>query len=689
MKKVTVILCFITFIFTHVHAQIGQCKGKYFGNIIAYDTPSNYSDLWNQVTSENGSKWGTCDRGNGNYDFGNSDLSYNWAQNNNGLFKFHALMWGSQAPGYLSDADAATIVTAIRDWYQAVDDHYTPMGGLDMIDVLNEPVNTPINKEISNLKAALTMGYQSEPANQNDLDNPYGWAIWPFQLAREHFPDAILLINEFNIEHNWNNCRAEYITMINAIKEAPNLSDGQNNLIDGVGLQAHGIETLSLSAWEGCLDEMWNSTNLPIHISEIDVAADPNEELQRSQFANFISSAWEHEHVAGITLWGYIVGQTWRDETGIQYEDGTDRPAMTWIKNYFASQPDLACCPDPWPFANCENGVGPSLSITSPTETVFVAPATIPFDVSATDSDGEISNINFYLNNATETFHEEWTTPYAWDWEVTEAGTYNIRVVAYDNDGNTDEENITITVNVPQGPYNRTAAEIPGKIEFEHFDVGGNGYAYSDVDAGTNVDPAPDFRTDEDVDIETCTDTDGGYNIGYAMAGEWLEYTVNVTTSGTYDITIRAACNGDGRTFSLSTDETIIADAVAVPNTEGWQEWIDITIPDVELSAGEQVLRFTIGETDYINLNYMTYTLQEEPSQTFELISGWNLIGCPLEETTNVETALQSIWTYVDMVKDMDGFYLKSNQAELNSLNELSWGKGYLIYVSQDCTLTW
>ncbi|MFW5850985.1 MAG: endo-1,4-beta-xylanase, partial [Bacteroidota bacterium] len=647
MRNVTIFLCILAYVsFTDAHAQIGKCKGKYFGNIIAYNTPSNYSDLWNQVTSENGSKWGTCDRGNNTYDFSNSDLSYNWAKNNGGLFKFHALVWGSQAPGYLADADAATIVTAIRNWYQAVDDHYTPMGGLDMIDVLNEPVNTPIDKEISNLKAALTMGYQSEPANQGDLNNPYGWAIWPFQLARQHFPDAILLINEFNIEHNWNNCREEYINMTNAIKAAPNLSDGQHNLIDGVGLQAHGIETLSATAWEDCINEVWNSTNLPIHISELDVAADPDEELQRSQLANFISIAWEHEHVAGITLWGYIQGQTWRPgndvsgpngtDTGIQYSTDYsenplgDRPAMTWIKDYFASQPDLACCPDPWPFANCENGVSPTLSFTSPTETVFVAPATIPFDVSATDSDGEITNINFYLDNATETFHEEWVAPYAWDWEVTEAGTYTIRAVAYDNDGNTDEDNITITVNVPQGPYLGTAVQIPGTIEFENFDVGGNGFAYYDTDAGTQVDPTPDFRTNEDVDIETCYDEGEGYNIGYAIAGEWLEYTVDVQTTGMYDITFRIACEGDDRTVSLESENTMLAEDVAIPNTDGWQTWTDVTVENVELQAGEQVLRLTIGDVDYVNLNYMTFTLQEEPVQTFELISGWNLIGCPL-----------------------------------------------------------
>jgi xylan 1,4-beta-xylosidase len=330
------------------------------------------------------------------------------------------------------------------------------------------------------------------------------------------------------------------------------------------------------------------------------------------------------------------------------------------------------------------------IEITSPTETTFVAPATIPFDITVTNSSGgELTNINFYLNDATTTFHEEWTAPYAWDWEVTEAGTYQIRAVAYDNDGNTDEDIITITVNVPQGPYTGTATQIPGKIEFENFDVGGNGFAYYDVDAGTNVDPAPDFRTDEDVDIETCTDTDGGYNIGYTMAGEWLEYTVNVATSGTYDITFRVACEGDNRTISLDSDGTLLAENVAIPNTGGWQVWTDVTIENVELQAGEQILRLTIGDTDYVNLNYMSFSLQEEPPLTFELTSGWNLIGCPLEGSTNIETALQSVWDYVDMVKDMNGFYMKSNQAELNSLNELSWGKGYLIYVNQNCTLTW
>ena len=56
------------------------------------------------------------------------------------------------------------------------------------------------------------------------------------------------------------------------------------------------------------------------------------------------------------------------------------------------------------------------------------------------------------------------------------------------------------------------------------------------------------FRMDEDVDIENCTDAGAGYNIGFATAGEWLEYTVDVTKPGTYDLDLRVACNGADRT---------------------------------------------------------------------------------------------------------------------------------------------
>lgn len=347
-------------------AQLAKCKGKYLGNIIQYSVPSNYSTLWNQTTSENGSKWGSVESTRGTYNWSNSDLAYNWAKNNNGIFKYHNFVWGQQTPSWVNSASTAIITAAVENYIKACSTHYTPMGGLKMIDVVNEPVNTAV---AANYKAALTAGYQAEPANAGDKNNQYGWIIWAFQLARKYFPDAILLINEYNIEHNWNNCRTPYMAMVNAVKKAPNLTDGKKNLIDGVGLQCHSVDGISATSFKACIDEIWNTTGVPVHITEFDVEATPNEAAQQSIFSTLIPVAWEHPHVAGITLWGYIQGTTWRNgngqagpggtDTGLLYSNnyttkpGGDRPAMTWLRNYIGGQPSLSCCPAPGPFASC------------------------------------------------------------------------------------------------------------------------------------------------------------------------------------------------------------------------------------------------------------------------------------------------------------------------------------------------
>jgi GH35 family endo-1,4-beta-xylanase len=342
------------------NAQLARCKGKYFGNILQGSVPGNYNTFWNQTTSENGSKWGSVEGTKGMYNWTASDLAYNWAKNNGGLFKYHNLVWGAQTPGWVSTASTATLTASVQAYIKACADHYNPLGGLKMIDVLNEPVNTPMP---GNLKAALTAGYRAEPANAGDLNNQYGWVIWCFQLARKYFPNTTLLINEYNVEMNWNNCRAPYIAMVNAVKNAPNLTDGRKNLIDGVGLQAHGVDNLTAANFKACIDEIWNSTGVNIHITEFDQAANPNETKQRDVFASLIPVAWEHPRVAGITLWGYVQGTTWINgngqagasgtDSGIIYANGSDRPAMAWLKSYFSTRPTLACCPAPAPFASC------------------------------------------------------------------------------------------------------------------------------------------------------------------------------------------------------------------------------------------------------------------------------------------------------------------------------------------------
>ncbi len=439
-------------------SPLAKCKGKYFGNITASNVQSNYTANWNQMTMENESKWQSVEGTQGRYNFTGSDRGFDWAKNNGGIFKYHTLMWGAQTPGWVAQASSATLQASIPVYFKAVADHYDALGGLKLIDVLNEPINTAV---AANLKNALTAGYQAEPANAADRNNQYGWAIWCFQLARRYFPNATLLINEYNVEMNWNNCRAPYIAMSNAIKNAPNLTDGKKNLIDGIGLQAHGINNLTAANFKACIDEIYTKTGLPLHITEFDATADPNEAKQRDDYARLIPVAWEHPNVAGITLWGFIQGQTWiggngqtganGTDSGIMYANGQDRPAMTWLRNYLAGRPNLSCCPAPAPFASCSStNTPPTVALTAPLANAsFAIGSTITLSATASDLNGTVSKVEFF--NGTTLLNSSTGLLYTYAWTNVAEGTYTITAVATDNVGDiTTSSPVTIIVGNPK-----------------------------------------------------------------------------------------------------------------------------------------------------------------------------------------------------------------------------------------------
>jgi len=79
-------------------------------------------------------------------------------------------------------------------------------------------------------------------------------------------------------------------------------------------------------------------------------------------------------------------------------------------------------------------------------------------------------------------------------------------------------------------------------------------------------------------------------------------------------------------------------------------------------------------------------------SNTIEQVllgTGWNYIGCPLKGSKSLASALSSIWTNVETVKNLDSFYSSINPSAMNSLKNVEWGYGYLIKVNKACTLDW
>jgi Malectin domain/Carbohydrate binding module (family 6)/Transmembrane protein 131-like N-terminal len=148
-----------------------------------------------------------------------------------------------------------------------------------------------------------------------------------------------------------------------------------------------------------------------------------------------------------------------------------------------------------------------------------------------------------------------------------------------------------------ESPYGGTAATIPGIIQAENYDNGGEGIAYHDTDAA-NLGGA--YRNDG-VDIESTGA--GGYDVGWVKAGEWINYTVNVTTAGNYIFQPRVACLSTGGTFHINIDGTNVTGTMTIPSTGAWQTYTTISSGAVPLTAGTHILQLamdTNGSTGYV-----------------------------------------------------------------------------------------
>ncbi|MEA2697872.1 MAG: hypothetical protein QOI66_2143 [Myxococcales bacterium] len=157
-----------------------------------------------------------------------------------------------------------------------------------------------------------------------------------------------------------------------------------------------------------------------------------------------------------------------------------------------------------------------------------------------------------------------------------------------------------------EAPFGGTPWAIPGTIQLENYDVGGEGVAYHDNDP---VNSGGKYRTDG-VDLETTTDSGGGFNVGWTNAGEWLKYTVNVASAGTRTVSFRvAAAAAVGTTagrFHIQTPSgTNLTGTINVPGTGGWQTYTNVTA-NITLPAGQQILELFV-ETSGFNLNAMTF----------------------------------------------------------------------------------
>lgn len=297
---------------------IATGQAKFLGNIYSYPQLTNFNQYWNQVTPENAGKWGSVERTRDVMDWTALDAAYALAKENGFPFKLHTLIWGNQQPSWIESLSAEEQLEEIKEWYALLAERYD---SIDYIEVVNEPINDPPTQ-------AGNGGGNYAKALGGTGTTGWDWVLESFRLARAYFPNSKLLINEYNVVNNPTTV-ATYLQIINLLKA--------ENLIDGIGVQAHAFSTTGSAAEMTANLNALATTGLPIYATELDIDGE-TDEIQLADYQRIFPVFWEHPAVQGVTLWGWRPG-LWRhpQKAYLINTDGTERPALVWLREYVSS----------------------------------------------------------------------------------------------------------------------------------------------------------------------------------------------------------------------------------------------------------------------------------------------------------------------------------------------------------------
>lgn len=586
MKKVLFSVAATLLMMGQAHAQLAKDNPcKFLGNITTRGSiPSDYGTMWNQLTPENETKWGsiankevqTVEQALSSWNWGSADKEYQWCKQNGVQFKFHCLLWTSQYPSYLKDFTGDRLRKQIDIWFEAVSRKYPDV---TIIDVVNEAI--PGHAEGDNNGQAKTFKKNLSQAMSGST-NPgdYKWITEAFKMARKFFPNAVLVYNDYNT-FQWQ--KNEFIDLVSTLVK-------QGAPIDAYGHQSHDLNDMSGSDFKSRLYDIHNQITqksgreLACFLTEYDIAKQ-GDNGQKTRYSEQIPIAWEADFVSGITLWGYVHGATWVDDSGL-IKNGQDRPAMTWLRQYMASDAAKKATAK---FCG-KNAGGPTLVVSASESAIELGQS-----VTITGEMKDASQITYSVNgNQIGTGSSVKFTP-------NEAGEYKIEVVATYSKG-TAKSSVTVKV-VEVGPYGGTAAKIPGKIEAENYDNGFAGKAYNDLSEGNSCDDFTNYYRSDDVDIKKISD---GVALGHCQKGEWMNYTVNVEQSGDYDVVLRVGTgNSDGGKMTVSIGNEV--KELSIDKTGDWGTFSEVKVGTMKLAAGEQVMKLSIDK-DWIDVDWISFT---------------------------------------------------------------------------------
>lgn len=284
--------------------------GTAVGSAADYEHVTTY---FNQLTPENAGKWGVVEAVRDEMNWAELDEAYEFAQYYGLRFKLHTLVWGQQQPPWLAALSPEEQLEELDEWMAALAERYPDV---EMVDAVNEPLH-------STPSYAEALGGVGETG--------WDWVVSAFEMAREHFPQAQLIVNDYQVLI-LPNFTSDYLQVIDVLQS--------RGLVDGIGVQGHFLERAEIPVVEQNLAAL-AATGLPIYVSELDVDL-PDDARHANRLKDLFSVFWSNSSVVGVTHWGHLQGDTWRPDAYLVRTDDTTRPGMDWLQCTYAGGDDCS-----------------------------------------------------------------------------------------------------------------------------------------------------------------------------------------------------------------------------------------------------------------------------------------------------------------------------------------------------------
>lgn len=228
-------------------------------------------------------------------------------------------------------------------------------------------------------------------------------------------------------------------------------------------------------------------------------------------------------------------------------------------------------------------GISPSVAIVAPSDGSSL-PFGNPIQISAlaTDLDGSISKVEFFVNE--QLISSSASFPYSASFMPSSAGIYRVRVVAYDNLGNTG-----VAINMVQ--YGLAAPSVSLVDPDEDCFIGVN------LNAPDNVASDLQYELYERADGQTWSQTPTVIKSG--SAGDLLPYIVFSKNHAVGKYDYRARVCPVGNSAACSTFSSVVSTTIDATCNSTVLPTVDLISPPTSVKMGQPVtLTATVGVTN-------------------------------------------------------------------------------------------